>query len=244
MICIARSPRRAGPYRGNRVVALVSKLCSLAVQWRWRVGQPVKRNRAQRRRQAETIPDPPSSSGLSAALADTTTRRRGSIPVLASTGARRGEVRPHDGLTSISKPAFGRSRRATKTKTDHVVPLSAPGPSTVRRPGDNRTESEFCSRAAQRRAPDRSQRNWARVCKAAGILGCASTTTDIPMRPRSPVPGLGCTSSVGCSAIRSRQRRPVMRICLTTRCARRPSAPGRSSPAGAEPAAKILTLPK
>ena len=39
--------KQSGPYRANRVIALVSKLCSLAMQWKWRPDNPcqgVERN--------------------------------------------------------------------------------------------------------------------------------------------------------------------------------------------------------
>jgi hypothetical protein len=32
----------SGPYRANRVLALISKLCSLSVQWHWRTDNPCK----------------------------------------------------------------------------------------------------------------------------------------------------------------------------------------------------------
>jgi len=34
--------KNAGPYRANRAIAVVSKMCSLAVQWRWRSDNPCR----------------------------------------------------------------------------------------------------------------------------------------------------------------------------------------------------------
>ena len=47
--------KRSGPYRATRVIALLSKLCSLAMQWQWRADNPCRGIEPQRRSQKKAL---------------------------------------------------------------------------------------------------------------------------------------------------------------------------------------------
>jgi hypothetical protein len=85
--------RHSGPYRANRVIALLSKLCSLAVQWHWRADNPckgVERNDEAKRKRYLSGAE---LERLSAALAQHDDRDAADIfRLLLLSGARRGEV--------------------------------------------------------------------------------------------------------------------------------------------------------
>ena len=113
-------------YEGNRVMAVLSKMLSLAIRWQWRADNPVKsveRNPEVKRKRylsAEEL------QRLTAALAAHPDRQVANIIRMALlTGARIGEIfsmrweAVNDGVWS--KPAS-----TTKQKSDHVVSLSAP----------------------------------------------------------------------------------------------------------------------
>ena len=166
--------KTAGPYRGNRVVALVSKLCSLAVQWRWRVDNPCKgieRNVEYKRKRYLTGAE---LERLSAALAEHDDPDAADIfRFLLLTGARRGEVLAARWADfDLEAGIWTKPAASTKTKTDHVVPLSAPARQLLAARFDNRAESKFVFQGRNgvgHRIEVKG--NWARVCKAAGIHG-------------------------------------------------------------------------
>ena len=85
--------KRSGPYRANRVVALLSKMFSLAVRWKLRADNPcrgIERNDEAKRKRYLTDPE---LERLKAALAKHDDRDAAdAFLFLLLTGARRGEV--------------------------------------------------------------------------------------------------------------------------------------------------------
>src|SRR5262245_29207680 len=120
--------KASGPYRSNRVLALVSKLCSLSVQWRWRTDNPckgVERNdEAKRKRYLTSV----ELERLSKALAEHDDQDAADIfRLLLLTGARRGEVLAARWADiDIEAGLWTKPGATTKQKTEHRVPLSAP----------------------------------------------------------------------------------------------------------------------
>jgi site-specific recombinase XerD len=164
--------KASGTYRGNRVVALVSKLCSLAVQWRWRTDNPcrgIERHTEDPRKRYLTGAE---LERISKALAEHDDRDAADIfRLLLLTGARRGEVLSakwdhFDLQTGVwTKPGA-----TNKRKTTHVVPLSPAAMAIIA--GRKQAESEFLfpgRHGAGHRVEVKN--NWRRVCKAAMIAG-------------------------------------------------------------------------
>jgi integrase len=163
--------KSAGPYRANRVLALVSKLCSLAMQWHLRTNNPCRgierHTEAKRKRYLSGA----ELERLSKALAEHEDRDAADIfRLLLLTGARRGEV-----LTArwadldLRAARWTKPGATTKTKTDHVVPLSASARQLLA--GRERTSDYVFPghNGAGHRIEVKG--NWRRICKAAGITG-------------------------------------------------------------------------
>ncbi len=119
---------RGTPYRANRVIALLSRMFTMAVKWQWRTDNPcrgIERNQEHKRRRYLTAAE---LERLTVALAEYSDQQSANIiRLLLLTGARRGEVlaaRWADfdaGFNTWAKPGA-----TTKQKTEHRVPLSAP----------------------------------------------------------------------------------------------------------------------
>jgi integrase len=187
--------RSSGPYRANRVIALVSKLCSLAVQWQWRTDNPCKgieRNDEAKRRRYLTGAE---LERLSAALAEHDDQDAADIfRLLLLTGARRGEVLPVrwadiDLQTGVwTKPGV-----TTKQRTDHVVPLNAAARQLLSQRARSNSEYVFPGRNGGHRVEIKS--NWRRICKAAKI-------TDLRIHDlRHSYASIAASSGVGLHAI-------------------------------------------
>jgi integrase len=120
--------KRGTPYRANRVLALLSRMFTVAIRWQWRSDNPcrgVERNQEHKRKRYLSADE---LARLTTALAEHPDRQAGNIiRLLLLTGARRGEVLAarwvdfDAGFDIWVKPGA-----TTKQKTEHRVPLSAP----------------------------------------------------------------------------------------------------------------------
>src|SRR5262249_18083198 len=160
-------------YAANRCVAVLSKMFSLAVRWRWRETNPAKgieRNREYHRRRYLSGDE---LIRLTKALAKHVDRQAADvIRLLLLTGARRGEVLSmrwadvEDGVWS--KPAS-----STKQREHHQVPLSAPALqllADIRRRQRPRAPLVFPGDGATGHRVE-LKKDWAQITKAVGIDG-------------------------------------------------------------------------
>jgi integrase len=167
-----RKITKSTPYRANRVLAVLSKMFSLAVRWRWRVDNPchgVERNPEQKRTRylsAEEI------DKLSAALCSCPDQHAANaIRLLLLTGARRGEVlsaRWKD--FNLKTGEWTKPGATTKQKTEHRVPLSAPARqllAVMPRIGDY----VFPDPSSAFRPRRDLKHPWEVICRAAGLSG-------------------------------------------------------------------------
>jgi integrase len=168
------------PYRANRVIAVVSKMFSLAQRWGMRDTNPckgVERNYEAKRKRYLSGEE---LARLTAALTEHPDKHAANVMrVLLLTGARRGEVlamRWADidlGAGTWTKPGS-----TTKQKTDHVVPLSGPARQLLSEIRDEQTgkhrqplgEYVFPGNGSTEHIVN-VKRAWRRICKAAGIEG-------------------------------------------------------------------------
>jgi integrase len=162
--------KQSGPYRANRVIALVSKLCSLAVQWQWRADNPVRgieRNDEAKRKRYLSAPE---LARLSKAFAEHDDQDAADIfRLLLLSGARRGEVQSARWADfDLGTGVWTKPGATTKTRTDHIVPLSAPARQIIAS-RDRTGEYLFPGRHGGHRVELKA--NWRRICKAAGING-------------------------------------------------------------------------
>ena len=162
---------KSGPYLANRTLAVFSKMCSLAVQWRWRADNPcrhVARNDEAKRTRYLSAAE---LERFLKALAEHGDRDAADIfRMLLLTGARRGEVlaarwRDIDLETGVwTKPGA-----TTKQRTKHIVPLSAARQLLAARSETSESEFVFPGRLGGHRIEIKG--NWARICKAAKLDG-------------------------------------------------------------------------
>ena len=228
-----RDLSKRAPIHANRVLALLSKMLSLAIRWGWRTDNPcrgIERNQEKKRRRYLTGEE---LLRLTAALALHRDQQAANIVrLLLLTGARRGEVLAAEWQQfNLEDGIWSKPGSTTKQRTDHIIPLSAPARlllTELREPGKDGAEYVFPGRVGGHRLEIKD--SWASICKSAGASpGCAFTTCGTHSRVAWPTPALVCTSSAACSDTRRRRRRIDTRICWTILCARQPSALVQSS---------------
>ena len=122
-----RAISKRAPYRANRCVALLSKMFSLAIKWKYRSDNPCKgieRNTEYKRRRYLSGEE---LGRLTMALVKHKDRQAADIVrMLLLTGARRGEVlaAKWDDI-DLAAGTWSKPAATTKTDTEHEVPLSA-----------------------------------------------------------------------------------------------------------------------
>jgi integrase len=177
-----RKITRAGsPYMANRVVAVCSKMFSLAVRWRMRDDSParaIERNyEAKRKRYIK----PEELERLVAALASYPAQQVANVfRLLLLTGARRGEVLAIEwGALDLGAGIWTKAGSTVKQKTDHVVPLSAPARLLLSEMQDEYMRLHPKKPLPRYVFPGSGERGhvvevkkaWRSICKAAGITG-------------------------------------------------------------------------
>jgi len=158
-------------HQANRVVAVLSRMLNLAIKWGWRVDNPAKgteRNPEEKRHRYLSAAE---LDRLTTALADHPDRQAANIfRLLLLTGARRSEVQSMrwDDL-DLEPGVWTKPGAATKQRTVHRVPLSAPARQLLADLQAVRDESEhvFPGRLGGHRVEIKAA--WRGICKAAHI---------------------------------------------------------------------------
>lgn len=174
--------KRGAPYRANRVVAILSKMFSLAHRWGWRADNPAKgieRNQESKRHRYLSVDE---IKRLSGALVDHEDQQAANIiRLLLLTGARRGEVQAVRWADlALETGVWTKPGATTKQKTDHRVPLSAPArqlfaeihehaKKAAKKSDKPMSEYVFPGRGSPHRIELKD--DWADLCEAAKIDG-------------------------------------------------------------------------
>jgi integrase len=163
--------KRGSPYVANRLVAVLSKMFSLAIKWQMRPDNPargIERNPEQKRKRYLSGDE---LARLTAALAAHPDRQFANIVrLLLLTGARRGEVLGMRwGDVALDQGIWTKPGSTTKQKTDHVVPLSAPAVQLLKGI-KHRSEYVFPGDGASGHVVE-IKKSWAALCKATDITG-------------------------------------------------------------------------
>jgi integrase len=159
--------------QANRVVAVASKMFSLAIRWKMRTDNPVKgieRNAEQKRKR---YPSADELKRLTAALDHHDDQQAADIIRLCLlTGCRVGEAMAARWDTiQIAAGIWTKPGSTTKQKTDHVVPLSAPAKQLLAKLRQ-RTNGPWVFPASS--APGHRvavQKSWLELCRIARIKG-------------------------------------------------------------------------
>jgi integrase len=125
-----RKITKAGvPYAANRCVAMLSRMFSLAVRWRMRDSNPCKSIERNPERKRQRYLSGEELTRLTTALAAYADQDIANIfRLLLLTGARRGEVLAMRWADiDLREGIWTKPGATTKQKTDHTVPLAAPG---------------------------------------------------------------------------------------------------------------------
>jgi integrase len=158
--------KNSGPYRANRTIAVLSKACSLAVQWKWRVDNPCKgieRNDEAKRKRYLTSAE---LERLLKALAEHDDRDAADIfRFLLLTGSRRGEVLAMR-WADVEAGVWTKPGATTKRRTEHVVPLSGPARQLLAA-RERTSDYVFPGRHGGPRINVKS--NWKSVCRVAKL---------------------------------------------------------------------------
>lgn len=174
--------KRGRTYRANRTVAVLSKMFSLAVRWKWRSDNPAKgieRNEETKRHRYLSGDE---LGRLTIALAKHPDQQAANIiRLLLLTGARRGEVQSAKWEDlNLETGVWIKPGATTKQKTEHRVPLSAPARqlladlwkqvAAAKKKGKPVSDYVFPGRGGQAHRVEIKD-EWATLCEAASIKG-------------------------------------------------------------------------
>jgi integrase len=168
-----RKVSKRASYRANRVVALLSKMFSLAIRWAWRTDNPAKgieRNQEEKRHRYLAGDE---LGRLTKALVEHEDQQAANIiRLLLLTGARRAEVQSATwDQFDLTNGVWTKPGSTTKQKTTHRVPLSAPARQLL---ADLRAKAAkdgvyvFPGRGGEGHRIE-IKGSWAAICKAACI---------------------------------------------------------------------------
>ena len=174
-IAAEKRGKRDGRHQANRVLAVLSKMFSLAIRWRWRADNPVKgveRNQETKRRRYLGTDE--LGKLTEALVAHKDQQAANIIRLLLLTGARRGEVLgARWEQFDLKAGTWTKPAAFTKQKTEHQVPLSAPARlllADLKAKADEDAEFVFPSRGETGHRVE-MKKQWATLCKAAKISG-------------------------------------------------------------------------
>jgi integrase len=170
---LSRISRRA-PYMANRVLAFLSKAFALSIKWRWRTDNPVRgvERNPEHRRKRYLSPD--ELSRLMQALAEYSNQQVADVfRLLLLTGARKGEVLSATwDQFDLGEGIWTKPASTTKQRAEHRIPLSAPARQLLAKIREQGEPSKFVFPGPGPRGYRTSvKRDWAQVCRAAGISG-------------------------------------------------------------------------
>ena len=166
--------KRGATYQANRVVALLSRMFSLAIRWLYRTDNPAKgieRNAEEKRQRYLSGSE---LERLTAALAEHSDQQAANIiRLLLLTGARRNEVQSARWEQfNLAEGIWTKPASVTKQAALHRVPLNAPARQLLveLRKADGDAEYLFPSRGETGHRVE-LKKDWAAICKAAKISG-------------------------------------------------------------------------
>lgn len=157
------------PYRANRVLALLSKMFTLAVEWGWRTDNPAKGVPRYPEDRRETWLTAEQIEQLLAALNEYPDQSAANaIRLLILTGAREGEVLSATwDQFDLKRGIWTKPSHHTKQKKIEHTPLSKMAQQLLQRMNIGRTSPALFP--GQNGARVTIRRPWVQVCKAAGL---------------------------------------------------------------------------
>jgi integrase len=165
---------REHPYQANRVLALLSKMFNLAVEWHWRTDNPVKGiKRYDEEKRDRWLCDDELKQLCEVLDAHPNQRAANAVRLQLLTGARMGEVLGAKKIDfDLERGVWRKPSHQTKQKRTEHLPLSAEAVSLVASliKGSPRAEHLFPGTAAGAPLKD-VKKFWGSVMRQAGITG-------------------------------------------------------------------------
>jgi integrase len=163
---------KATPYRANRVLALLSKMFSLAREWKWRDDNPVsgvKRFDEDRRERWLTIEELHRFMAALDAYFDQNAAN--ALRLLILTGARESEVLKAEwNQFDVKRGVWTKPSHHTKEKRTEHVPLSEPTVALLHRMKQTNSIGPLFPSANGNGSRVTIRRPWIQACKAAGLV--------------------------------------------------------------------------
>lgn len=165
------SSMKATPYRANRILALLSKMFALAVEWNWRLDNPVRGIPRFHEDRRERWLNTDELSRLSEALDGYKDQNAAdAIRLLLLTGAREGEALKSDWTQfDLRRAIWEKPSHHTKQQKIEHIPLSAAALSLLRTMKARGAAGPLFP-GARADARVTLRRPWIQVCKAAGLV--------------------------------------------------------------------------
>jgi integrase len=169
-----RNLSRRAPYLANRLLALLSKMFALSVLWKMRSNNPVRgvqRNQETKRKRYLSSDE---LARLTKALTEYHNREvADALRLILLTGARKSEVLSATwGQFDFGGGTWTKPGATTKQKTDHCLPLSAPARQLLAQICERNKSAKFVFPGPGPTGHRTNlKRDWAQICKAAGIVG-------------------------------------------------------------------------
>lgn len=167
--------KERGPFRANRVIALLSKIFSLSIKWKMRRDNPcvgIEKNPEPKRQRF--LSDAELERAMAVLDADSDQQAAGVVRLLLLTGARSAEVLGAEwGQFDLKAGVWVKPHTMTKTKEDHHLPLSAEAVALLKRIKAKARGGKFVFPDGDNAfKPRKSVRHaWDRVCEAAKLDG-------------------------------------------------------------------------
>ena len=172
------------PYQANRVLALLSKMFSLAIKWEWRSSNPaqgIERFPEDRRevflsaKQIETLSAALTSYVDDAARPNEAQKSVNAIRLIMLSGARKGEaLSARWNQFDIEAGVWTKPSSHTKQKKEHRIPL-APAALTllmsIRARGEHPSGYVFPAKTGSSGHLTEIKKAWAEICKRADLEG-------------------------------------------------------------------------
>lgn len=164
---------KSSPYQANRVLALLSKMLSLAVAWQWRQDNPVRGiPRFPEEKRDRWLKDEELERLFAALEASPNRRAAMAIRLLILTGARRGEVLSATwDQFDLERGVWTKPSAHTKQKKTEHVPLSGIACDLLRewRAGSPADAAHLFPGDARGKPLQEIKRAWRSICRDAGL---------------------------------------------------------------------------
>lgn len=163
------SSMKPTPYRANRVLSVLSKMFSLAIEWGWAASNPVHGIQRFHEDKREAWLTTDQLAAIEQALAAYPDQNAAdSLRLIILTGSRAGEVMGAQWeQLDLKRATWTKPSHSTKQKKIEHVPLSDATVELLRRMGPKRSGPLFPGTNGDARVTLR--RPWVQVCRAAGL---------------------------------------------------------------------------